>query len=332
MKLAIKELELGGDPEKLAVQQKVIAQVLANPQAVIDQYVSHERTFQGRYICSDMFKEMFEDFNASPWHRNKFNNAVHNTAATLAAEHFRQMVEKPTIGQPDVMFVTGIPGAGKTSTVVSNNEIDSKLKFIYEGQLANSKHPATLNKFQQCLDAGLTVNVLVVHPKPEDALENTFRRFNDPNDGRGASIQTMAKIQGNTFEGLKHIYDNFGDDVNLYIIDFTRGRDQNNSNSYGGWEYLDVLKSQGNEQQILERLEQHLILGYQRGVISHECFEQAAGGRIKANELQVKYNDANVHQQRSNDTRSDEQGRNLSPASSNTSDNITSKVTSKFKP
>jgi len=47
--------------------------------------------------------------------RNALNAAVHNAAAVLSAEQFHRLVEHgPQPGRDMVVFVTGIPGAGKS--------------------------------------------------------------------------------------------------------------------------------------------------------------------------------------------------------------------------
>lgn len=118
---------------------------------------------------------------------------------------------------------------------------------------------------------------------PKQTLENTFKRYYDPADGRGAPISTMARIQGNTYDGLKAIYDRFGDDIELNIIDKPNGNE--NSIKYAGWQHLDVLKSQGTEQEINERLKTHLLNHYTRGEIDYECFKQSAGSDERAKQL-----------------------------------------------
>ncbi len=320
MDLAINKLALGGDEEKLKVQAAVIDRAKKDGQKIINQYKKHPSTFDGRYICSDMFKEMFSEFSQSPATRNKFNNAVHNTAATLAAEHFKQtMRQTGAEGQDTVIFLTGSPGAGKTSSVVSNKQLPANIKAVYEGQLVNATDKSTLDKFQQAINSGAKVEVIAVHALPENALENTFKRFNDPNDGRGASIGTMARIQGNTADGLEKLHQFFGDRIKLKVYDF---RDRSNPQILNGWQHLNVLRSEGNENDIKTRLEQHLVKHWQQGSISAECLEQAAGGKQSAAQLTFSSNER-VRQERTGSLQAHESGRELSSGSRSQGDNPT---------
>lgn len=211
MDLAINTLALGGDEEKLKVQAAVINRAKKDGQKIIDQYKQHPSTFDGRYICSDMFKEMFPEFSQSPATRNKFNNAVHNTAATLAAEHFKQtMRQTGAEGQDTVIFLTG-----------------------------------SLDVRQQ-----------------------------------GSAVP------------LK------------------------------GWQHLNVLKSEGNEHDIKQRLEKHLLKHWQQGAITNECFEQAAGGKAEFHRL-TRGTDGQSAGHNGGQLESHEPGRKLPQGSGSQGDNPT---------
>lgn len=278
--LSIKKVEFA-DKEIQRVQETVMLTAFKDKDKIIKDYALHEKTFEGRYIASDMMKEMFSQYSQSQETRNKHNNAVHNTAAALAAKHFNDMLDKPIEnGRDTVVFLTGSPGAGKTTTVLNKGQLKDNVAVVFEGQLANAhQNPASIDKIQKALERGFKVEIVAVNPLPEQALDNTFKRFYDPADGRGSSIATMARIQGNTYDGLKAVHNTFGDSVGLTIIDKPNGN--NGKVEYTGWQHLDVLKSQRTEAQIKERLTTHLIKQYEIGVINDECFKQAAGSEHK---------------------------------------------------
>ncbi|WP_163598185.1 LPD1 domain-containing protein [Moraxella catarrhalis] len=283
--LNIKLKEFKEDPESKAVQDRVVSEAQSNPQLLIDAYKKISDTFDGRYIASDMMKEVFDDFNKSPASRNQFNNAVHNTAAALAAEHYKQMLNEPIQdGRDTVVFLTGSPGAGKTSSVMNDAQLDKHIGIVFEGQLANAHtSSATMDKIQAAIDKDYKVQITAVNPLPEQALENTFKRYYDPEDGRGAPISTMARIQGDTYEGLKAIHERFGDSVELTIVDKPNGNET--TINYVGWEHLNVLQSQGTEVEIAQRLEAHLLNHYQQGNIDYDCFKQSAGSSERAEQI-----------------------------------------------
>ena len=89
------------------------------------------------------------------------------------------------------IFLTGIPGAGKTSAILDNNQLQRNVRVVYEGQLA-TPGPA-IAKIQAALDAKLKVRIVAIHLQPEVALENTFGRFE--REGRGAGVVAIASVQ-----------------------------------------------------------------------------------------------------------------------------------------
>ncbi len=262
-------------PERIAVQNAAIQAVKNNYEQILEKYKSDPRSFQGRYICADLFKEFLPSYSED---RNFYNAPVHNSAAALAGYHFFQSLQKRDAPEQDtVVFITGIPGAGKTSAIfLSNNrKIPDDWKFVFEGQLATLE--TSLPKVQAVLDAGLNPIIKVVHPKPEIALQHTFKRFDEI--GRGAGINIMAKIQGELPDGLQALYEKVGEQVELEIYD---SREQNNPKKNVGWEHLNILKSEGDYANIKQRLEAELERARESGTITEDCYRQAAGRTPRA--------------------------------------------------
>ncbi|MBT2326386.1 zeta toxin family protein [Variovorax paradoxus] len=112
------------------------------------------------------------------------------------------------------IFLTGIPGAGKTSAVIGSG-FPANARVLFEGQL-NRPEP-TMEKIQAALDAGLTPVIIAVRVTPELALRRTFQRFEEY--GRGAGINVMADIQAGLPDGLRKVHDRFGDAVQLTVLD-----------------------------------------------------------------------------------------------------------------
>jgi hypothetical protein len=125
------------------------------------------------------------------------------------------------------------------------------VRVVYEGQLAN--HETAVPKIQECLNAGLTPTIIAVHIKPEDALQNTLDRFEQ--NGQGASLHAMATIQSNLPDGLQKIHDEFGEKVNLVVVDRSQG--MNESSDLYGWNNLPRLQ-EGNYDQLKQRYESAL--------------------------------------------------------------------------
>lgn len=261
--------------ERASVQEAVISAVQSNPKRFIEDYNKLDESFGGRYIGADLFKETFSYYNASKENRNLFNNVVHNSAAVLSSAQYKLAIEDNKHPERDtVVFLTGVPGAGKTSTVLVNGEPDKRYRAIFEGQLSNKD--TTIPKIQSALDAGLKVEIMVVHASAENALDNTLKRFKEV--GRGASVGTMANIQGNLPEGLEAVRNEFGNKVKLNIIDV---RDRTDVKALVGWNNLPVLKSEGNAHDLKEKLTARIEQYREQGKINEPAYHQAIGNEPK---------------------------------------------------
>lgn len=265
------------DPQRAKVHDEVVDAVKKNPDEFISRYVEQKASFSGRYVAADLFKETFEQYGASRESRNYYNNVVHNPAAVLSSEQFNRVLKDKSEPQRDkVVFLTGIPGAGKTSSVLEKNAsndlvgLKPDFKMVFEGKLDDPK--TSFPKIQQVLDEGYKPVILAVHRQPEVALEHTFQRFNE--EGRGASIETMASIQGKLPDGLSAIHKHFGNDVQLVVRDF---RDKENPKDLVGWENLNILKSEGRYEDIKHKLTKCVEQAHKQGRISDDCYLQANG-------------------------------------------------------
>ncbi|WP_347990322.1 IncP plasmid survival protein KfrC family protein [Methylomonas sp. AM2-LC] len=271
--MAIEEIKRRGftSPDHLSVEEQAIASVLTDPEKHIKEYIQDERSFNGRYVCSDLFKETFDTYRADKDSRNRYNNAVHNAASVLAAEQFRRTLADNSVPEMDTaIFITGSPGAGKTSTILSSSDLPAHIRVVFEGQLSN---PQTTNeKVQQAIDAGLKVDIVVVHPTPENALDNTLSRYY--REGRGAGINVMASIQGGLPDSLEMVLERFGETVSLTVFD---RRDKNKTIELSGWDNLPLLRSEGNYEQIKSRLKSTLDKYRDQGVIDENAYRQANG-------------------------------------------------------
>lgn len=262
------------DPERADVQEAIAKAVEADSSEYIRRYCEDPRSIDGRYICADLFKEVFEPYRASRESRSRYNNCVHNTAAALAGEQFRQVLTLPSYRQQardKVVFLTGIPGAGKTSLVLSQDDaLADDVHAIFEGQMA--KPATTIPKVRAVLEEGLRPVIFAVHVQPEFALRNTFKRFKE--EGRGASVGVMSQIMGGLPDGLREVYCALGDAVALAVVD---ARNPCHRRLLLGWNHLQVLESAGNEQQIRQRLETELEREWHAGRIDADCYQQARG-------------------------------------------------------
>lgn len=259
------------EPDRRLVQDRAIEAATLYPESQIRAYVEDLRSFGGRYVAADLFKETFSDYSASREARNRYNIPVHNSAAVLSSALFAQNLAAPREpGRDTVYFLTGSPGAGKTSMVLKENALPPNAHMVFEGQM--SSFETSQQKISQVLAAGYKANIVVVHARAENALDNTLRRFYE--EGRGSPIATIAKIQGGLPQSLDQLGATFGGDLVLDIIDV---RDRANPTHFSGFHNVSVLRSEGTSEQIQQRLQVAIEQYRQTGRISDDAYRQAAG-------------------------------------------------------
>jgi len=277
------------DLVKIEAEAKAIERATQHTEQVLTEYANRPETFGGRYVCADSFKELMPGFAQSRESRSALNGAVHNAAAVLAAEQFRRLVSKGSMpGRDTVVFVTGIPGAGKSSTVAG--ALQSSAAVIFEGQMSRPE-PAMM-KIEQALEKGFKVEIVAVHVAPEVALDRTHSRFLDPNNGRGASLNVMADIQGNLPAGLRQISERFRERVQLTVLDNNPGQRK----TYDGWENIRELEKEGSHEDIRSRLTAALESGYREGRYSADFYTQAAGHQPPSLEAGIGSQDGRIRQ------------------------------------
>jgi hypothetical protein len=253
----------------MAVQEAAVRALEADPTPFFARFTALPQSLGGRFIGADTFKETFDAYRGNPAHRQRYAAPLHNVSAALANAWLCHILRQPRMpGHNAVVLITGVPGAGKTASVLAGKKLPPGIHAVYEGQLAKSE--TALTKVQSVLDAGFYPIIAVLHLTPERALSNTLRRF--AVTGRGASIHTMARLQGNLPEGLAAVRAAFCNVAALRIID---RRNFENPRPLAGWAHLSTLASEGNREQIQQRLERHLDT--LREQLSNAAWRQASG-------------------------------------------------------
>jgi hypothetical protein len=152
----------------------------------------------------------------------------------------------------------------------ANSPFPNNLRVLYEGQLSNAGQ--AISKINKAIEAGLAAEITIVHISSEQALHNTIHRFHV--QGRGASIEAMASIQGGLPDALRAVHECFGNAVKLHIID---RRGTLDAVLLHGWHHLPILESEGTYEDIKRKLAEILERDYRIGHIKEDAYEQAAG-------------------------------------------------------
>ncbi len=210
----------------------------------IASYKKLPSSLNGNYICADLFKETFPLYTESIDTRKKYSEVVHNSAACLANDMFHQTVTNPNINK--CIFLTGIPGAGK-SFLVQSMALKGAISddtMIYEGTITT---PTIIEKIKTASNNNKELYIVVVNPTLDLAQRNAINRHFEI--GRGASCETMAKIMSGIPNALVEIQEQFPD-ITLGIFNKSSNYD---IDYHVGFEYIQEL-NHGTYEDILSKL------------------------------------------------------------------------------
>lgn len=209
----IRRLNKELSPELKQMEEYFISQVENNSDKYFSKYNSLESSFNGQYICSDLFKETFDEYTESIETRMHYSEVIHNSCAVMAGELFERQAKNPNIQK--CIFLTGVPGAGKSYLIQSLflQGIISNDTMVFEGDISS---PSIREKFEMVKNNGKEIHIIVVNPTLELAQENAIRRHFEI--GRGASSSTMARI----LAGIPNAIANLSQDYDITVGIFNK--------------------------------------------------------------------------------------------------------------
>lgn len=239
-------------PELKSTEDFFIADAEEHMEEHFAKYRALESSIDGKYVCSDLFKETFPLYAASVESRSKYNRTVHNSAACLASEYFDRLVSSDEVKK--CIFLSGVPGAGKSyliQSIATKGEIDGESInlddiMIYEGDITT---PTIYEKLDKCVQYGKEIFVIIVNPTLELAQRNAIKRKFEI--GRGASCETMARIISKIPKAIVDIIGKYKIELGIY----------NKKSNYDiefnvGKEYAHEL-NRGNYDEILAELQKY---------------------------------------------------------------------------
>jgi cell filamentation protein len=119
------------EPDRAEIQERIATDVEQDTFKYLDRYRALPESQGGRYVCSDLFKETFPEYAASPENRTRYNSPLHNSAAVLAAVQLESAVADSSHPERNtVIFLTGTPGAGKTSSIVQGDGLKPHIRAV----------------------------------------------------------------------------------------------------------------------------------------------------------------------------------------------------------
>lgn len=222
-----------------------ISQAENNTDFYLNKYKELSASFNGNYICSDLFKETFDEYTQSIENRKLYAEVIHNSAAVLANEMFHEKAGSKDIKR--CIFISGVPGAGKSfliQSLIMSGAIDEDT-MIYEGDISSR---TIYEKIDVVINNNIKPYIMIVNPTLELAQRNAIMRHYEI--GRGASCQTMARILSKIPIALNEIKERYPN-IELGIYNKKTNYDIEN---YVGFENAELL-NHGDYDTVLEELQ-----------------------------------------------------------------------------
>lgn len=210
-KSKIKRMKVTLSQELLDAENFFINEVENNTNYYLKKYNNLPSSCNGSYISSDLFKETFDIYTKNIESRKKYNQVIHNSCAVLAETQYNKVIKEKKYNK--VIFLTGIPGSGKSylfQSLTLINAIDENT-IIYEGDITNKEFKDKINLAK---NNNKELYMIVVNPTIELAFENVVNRLCEI--GRGASAWTMARIMSNIPKTLKELKQNYDITISIY--------------------------------------------------------------------------------------------------------------------
>jgi DNA polymerase III delta prime subunit len=202
-------------PEQQKVEEAVSARVQNDLDTFIQQYRLLPKTRDGKYISADLAKELLDEYVQD---RTRMTRAVHNTSSALVEEIYSRVLSLGNgAAVADVVFFTGPPGVGKT-TSFERISIEAQTKLEYECNLSDPVRAQS--RIDKALAKGCGVNIYVWFADPTTCLRRIVHRACD--QGRVVDIQYLAETFVQLRKTLMQLEEHYRDKIQLRLIDNNR--------------------------------------------------------------------------------------------------------------
>jgi hypothetical protein len=201
----------GLSPEQQKVEEAVSARVQSELESFIQQYSLLLATKGGKYISSDLAKELLTEYVLD---RTRMTRAVHNTTSALAEEIFSRVLSSGNDTIADVVFITGPPGAGKT-TGFQRISIEAQTKLEYECNLSDPARAQS--RMGKALEKDCNITIFLCFADPKTCVRRVVRRA--CRQGRVVDIQYIAESFVQLRKTLVQLEEHYKDRLQLRLFD-----------------------------------------------------------------------------------------------------------------
>lgn len=182
-----------------------------------DKMVRAYRKRFGNVVSADDAKELSPEYAESTESRAALNRVVHRSSSALAGAVYRRMIQEPPPAgkEPDVVFLAGATGVGKTTVRKDPTfaPIFARAQVVVDGPLTTLGNAE--QRIHAALDAGKTVSILYVHQDPTTAWQGVVER--GKTEGRQPTLDYHVDSHVGGLTTIRQLAAQFSDDPRVNI-------------------------------------------------------------------------------------------------------------------
>lgn len=201
---------------KVLTSTQFLERFHADPEAMTGEYLSQNTGPNGEvYISADRARHLFPEYASSKEGAAANTESTNKAASAIASAAFDRVVRSGSLKGKAVVFVAGMPGAGKSSAENAFKNHAGEVGMFYEGNLSDNR--LLERRVKAVLDSGATPTVVYVYAPRKTALERMISRAGDI--GRYVPIEYGARVAADTPRSIDNLYERYGDRVQYAAID-----------------------------------------------------------------------------------------------------------------
>lgn len=183
------------------VQREIIQLTTTKTDELLEKYIRHTSSHNGRYINSDLMKMVFEIYAESQENRGKYNLAVTNSAACLANEFYKRTIQNEDFKR--CIYVAGPYGAGKSFFIQSLflTEVIPEDTVVYEGSITA---PAFGEKVELAIKNNIEPEIIILNPTLELSMRNIKER--EKETGRNVIKSEVVEKYADMYSNIEKLF------------------------------------------------------------------------------------------------------------------------------
>jgi hypothetical protein len=207
---------IGSIKKNLTERSEVfLHRVKSDPEGYVSRYLEAHTENGIVKISADRARSLFPEYGSSKEGAFENTESTNAAASKIAGAAFDKAVASGDLKGKQVDFITGMPGAGKSTAENAPHDNRGQLALVYEGNLSD---PQLLQRrVQEVIDAGAEPTLYYVKAPAKTALDRMVDR--QGKIGRYVPIQYGAQVAANTPKSIEALHKQFGGQVQYRTID-----------------------------------------------------------------------------------------------------------------